>query len=68
MLPSRKVATSNVLVSATSGPSDTPIATTAPSLPGGKVANTAPPGPFFQGFQPPYPTDACKFCSKELLK
>ncbi|GAB5591706.1 hypothetical protein Unana1_06606 [Umbelopsis nana] len=58
MLPSRKVATSNVLVSATSGPSDTPIATTAPSLPGGKVANTAPPGPFFQGFQPPYPTDA----------
>ncbi|KAH8556532.1 glycoside hydrolase family 81 protein [Umbelopsis sp. PMI_123] len=45
-------------VAATSGPSDTPISTAAPDLPGGKVANTAPPGPFFQDFKPPYPTDA----------
>jgi endo-1,3(4)-beta-glucanase len=54
-------------VSATTGPSDTPISTAAPSLPGGKVANTAPPGPFFQGRNPPYPTDACKYQSMRPL-
>ncbi|KAI9277913.1 glycosyl hydrolase family 81-domain-containing protein, partial [Umbelopsis sp. AD052] len=52
------LASGSAFVSATSGPSDTPIATTAPNLTGGKIANTAPPGPFFQGFKPPYPTDA----------
>ncbi|KZW03632.1 hypothetical protein EXIGLDRAFT_758973 [Exidia glandulosa HHB12029] len=34
-----------------------PIGTSRPSFPGGTVANLAPPGPFFQGFQPPFPTD-----------
>lgn len=43
---------------ASTGPSDNPIATTAPVLPGGNVAVDAPPGPFFQGFQPPFPTDS----------
>jgi endo-1,3(4)-beta-glucanase len=33
-----------------------PISTAAPNLAGGKVANTAPPNTFFQGFQPPFPT------------
>ncbi|KAG2186363.1 hypothetical protein INT43_002801, partial [Umbelopsis isabellina] len=47
-----------VLAGSNSGPSSTPIATDAPSLPAGKVAVTAPPGPFFTGFKPPYPTDA----------
>ncbi|KAJ7063588.1 glycoside hydrolase family 81 protein [Mycena amicta] len=40
------------LVSAAVGP----IATTAPSLPGGSVISAAPPGPFFQDFKPPFPT------------
>ncbi|GAB5591707.1 hypothetical protein Unana1_06607 [Umbelopsis nana] len=52
------LASSNLIEAATTGPSDTPIATTAPNLPAGKVANTAPPGPFFQDFKPPFPTDA----------
>lgn len=34
-----------------------PIGTSRPNLPGGTVANGAPPGTFFQGFAPPYPTD-----------
>ncbi|CAK5280983.1 unnamed protein product [Mycena citricolor] len=33
-----------------------PIDTSAPSIPGGKVQNAAPPGPFFQDFKPPFPT------------
>jgi len=41
-----------------SGPSDTPISTNPPNLPGGSVAVDAPPGPFFQDFQPPFPTDS----------
>jgi hypothetical protein len=61
---SKFVACTTASVAATSGPSDTPISTAAPNLPGGKVANTAPPGPFFQDFKPPFPTDACKFFCK----
>ncbi|KAH7101493.1 glycosyl hydrolase family 81-domain-containing protein [Auriculariales sp. MPI-PUGE-AT-0066] len=33
-----------------------PISKSRPRLPGGDVANTAPPGPFFQGHSPPFPT------------
>ncbi|KAF7359182.1 Glycoside hydrolase family 81 protein [Mycena sanguinolenta] len=33
-----------------------PIDTSAPSLPGGTVECAGPPGPFFQDFQPPFPT------------
>ncbi|KAJ7118834.1 glycoside hydrolase family 81 protein [Mycena epipterygia] len=33
-----------------------PIDTSTPSMPGGLVANAAPPGPFFQDFKPPFPT------------
>ncbi|KAF7323230.1 Glycoside hydrolase family 81 protein [Mycena chlorophos] len=33
-----------------------PIDTSTPSLPGGNLANAAPPGPFFQDFKPPFPT------------
>lgn len=40
------------------GPSEDPIGTTPPNFPGGEIANDAPPGPFFQDFQPPFPTDA----------
>lgn len=41
-----------------SGPSPTPIDITNPNLPGGTIANDAPPGPFFADFTPPFPTDA----------
>ncbi|KAJ6497172.1 glycoside hydrolase family 81 protein [Mycena vitilis] len=33
-----------------------PIDTSVPVIPGGKVTSAAPPGPFFQDFQPPFPT------------
>ncbi|KAJ7099943.1 hypothetical protein B0H15DRAFT_818129 [Mycena belliarum] len=33
-----------------------PIDSSRPSIPNGVVANTAPPGPFFQDFEPPFPT------------
>ncbi|CAG7831711.1 unnamed protein product [Allacma fusca] len=45
-------------VLASTGPRDDPISTTEPNLPGGRIAVDAPPGPFFQGLQPPFPTDA----------
>lgn len=35
-----------------------PISVDAPKLAGGRVANDAPPGPFFQDFKPPFPTNA----------
>ena len=34
-----------------------PIGTNKPVVAGGTVANLDPPGTFFQGFSPPYPTD-----------
>ncbi|ODM87310.1 Endo-1,3(4)-beta-glucanase 1 [Orchesella cincta] len=40
------------------GPRDDPIGTSPPNFPGGQIANDAPPGPFFQDFRPPFPTDA----------
>ncbi|EJD48972.1 glycoside hydrolase family 81 protein [Auricularia subglabra TFB-10046 SS5] len=35
-----------------------PISTVQPILAGGNVANVAPPGPFFQGHKPPFPTNS----------
>ena len=38
-------------------PSTTPLSTATPQLPGGVIANNVLPGPLYQDFQPPYPTD-----------
>ncbi|KZW02911.1 glycoside hydrolase family 81 protein [Exidia glandulosa HHB12029] len=46
-----------ILFSAVRGVLD-PISVAEPKLAGGTVANNAPPGPFFQDFKPPFPTNA----------
>lgn len=39
------------------GPSTAALDTSRPALPGGTIANDQPPGPFFQDFTAPFPTD-----------
>ncbi|KAI8075031.1 glycoside hydrolase family 81 protein [Gongronella butleri] len=52
------VCTTFSAVMASYGPSDHPISTDAPKLPGGSQATDVTPGPFFQDFSPPFPTDS----------